>query len=274
MQKPFNAEELDLSFLFDASYPKSSITEVNNVATASTAMSGFTPDQTSSLQRMISTSIGEALEPLLRPRGDSMNARNPGPQSLPFNPSSTRISPSESGYEIQPSTADGSQDQLTSTGFIKPLAPKPVPAKRKANATDEAVIFVAKKNCPLGLVWKKNPSEPDLKGYSPESQVKNEAQPGTWLSEIKSSSTRDHASIFLSPAPSQSGMKPTSSQSKAVEESSADTRSMEGQQHLVDVDVEELRPSRENQVRVFRSISFLLSSKIGSRAISLKQESS
>ena len=272
MQKPFNAEGLDLSFLFDATYPDTSITEVNNVATASNPISGFTPEQTSSLQRMIAISIGEALEPLLRPLGEFLSAWNTGHQSLPLNPSSTHITPSESGYETQPSTSDVSYDRLSSTDSVKASALELVTAKRKANTLDEAVVLVAKKNCTFGLVEKESPSKPDLKGYSPEVHVKEEPSPGTLLSDTQSSSTEDHASIFLTPAPSQSDMRPAYSQGKAMEESSADTESMEGQQHLADTEVGELKLAREDQVRMFQSISSLFDSPMASHAIFLKQE--
>lgn len=270
MQKPFNAEGLDLSFLFDATYPDTSLTEVNDVATASNAMSGFTPEQTSSLQRMISIAIGEALEPLLRPLGDFLRAWNTGPQPPPLNTSSSQVTPSESGYETQPSTSDGSHDRLSSTDFVKSSASEPVPAKRKANTLDEAVVLVAKKSCTFGLVGKGSPSKPDLKEYSPEVHVKEEPTPGTLLSDTQSSSTEDHASMFLTPAPSQSYMRSASSQGKAMEESSADTGKMEGQQHLADTDVWQRRPARENQVRMFRSISFPIYSQLASHAIFTK----
>ena len=269
MQKPFNAEGLDLTFLFDATYPDLSITEVSDVAAASNAMPGFTPEQTSSLQQMISISISEALKPLLNPLGDFLNAWNTGPRSLPLNPSSTHSISSESGYETQPSTSDGSHDQLNSAEFVRPSAPEPVLAKRKASALDEAVISVAKKNCTFGLVGKQSLSEPDLKGYSPEVQVKKEPTPGE-LSEFQSSSTEDHASMFLSPAPD---MQPASSQGKAMEDSSAVTESIKGQQQqLANTDTGELSSSHENQVRIFRGISSPFASKMGSHAIFVKQE--
>ena len=249
MQKPFNAEGLDLTFLFDATYPDLSITGVSNVAAASNPMPGFTPEQTSSLQRMISISISEALKPLLKPLGDFLSAWNTGPQSLPLNPNSTHSIPSESGYETQPSTSDGSHDQLNSTDFVEPSAAEPVLAKRKANALDEAVISVAKKKCTVGLVGKESLSEPDLKGYRPEVQVKKEPTPGTLLSEFESSSTEDHASMFLSPAPD---VQPASSQGRVMENSSADTEGIEGQQQqLADADTGELSSSHKNQVRMF-----------------------
>lgn len=269
MQKPFNAEGLDLTFLFDATYPDPSITEVNNVGVASSAMPGFTPEQTSSLQQIISISICEALKPLLKPLGDFLSAWNTGPQSLPLNPRTHSIS-SESGYGTHPSTFDGCHDQLNSTDFVKPSVPDPVLAKRKANALDEATISVAKRNCTFGHVGKESPSEPDLKGYSLEVQVKKEPTPGTLLSEFQSSSTEDHASMFLSPAPD---MQPASSQGKAMEGSSADTESVEEkQQQLADTDAGELSSSCENQVRMFRCISFPFASKMGSHAIFVKQE--
>lgn len=47
------ADRSDLTFLFDSTYTGPSITEANNNAAASNAMPGFTPEQTSSLQRML-----------------------------------------------------------------------------------------------------------------------------------------------------------------------------------------------------------------------------
>lgn len=51
MQKPFNAEVLDLTFLFDSNYSERTITEANNSAATSIAMPGFTTEQSLSLQR-------------------------------------------------------------------------------------------------------------------------------------------------------------------------------------------------------------------------------
>ncbi|KAL9063819.1 MAG: hypothetical protein Q9161_009256 [Pseudevernia consocians] len=44
MQKPINTEGLDLTFLFDSTYPGLGITEASNMAAASNTMPGFTPD--------------------------------------------------------------------------------------------------------------------------------------------------------------------------------------------------------------------------------------
>lgn len=273
MQKPFNAEGLDLTFLFDAIYPDSSITKVNNVGAAPSAMSGFAPEQTTSLQQLISISISEALEPLLKPLGDFLSAWNTGSQSLPPKSSSTHSIPSEFGHGTQPSISDGSYGQLDSTDFVRSSAPKPVLAKRKANALDEAVASVAKKKCAFGVVGKKSLSTPDLEECSPEMQVKKEPTPGTLLSEFQSSSTEDHASMFLTPAHGQSERQPASSQGKATEDSSAGTESMEEQQHFAHTDAGELSSSREDQVRMFRCTSFLFASKMGSHAIFVKQGS-
>ena len=247
MQKPFNAEGLDLTFLFDATYPDPSISEVNNVAAAS-AMSGFTPEQTSSLQRMISTSIGEALEPLLESLGEFLSAWKKGPQSLSINASSTHGTSSELGFETQSSSLDGSHDQLSPNDFVNPSALEPrIPAKRKASAVDEAADFLVKKNCTFGLVGKETLSKPGVKGYSPEVQVKEEPTPETLLSEVQPSSTEDHASMFLSPAPTQSDMQTASSQGKAMEESSVKPESVEGQQHLANTDAEGLQSSDQSE---------------------------
>lgn len=74
MQKPFNAEGLDLTFLFDSNYPERTITEANNSAATSIAMPGFTTEQSLSLQRMLSIPVGEALEPVPRPLGGVLSA--------------------------------------------------------------------------------------------------------------------------------------------------------------------------------------------------------
>ena len=44
MQKPINTEELDLTFVFDSTYPDLGIIEASNMAAASNTMPGFTPE--------------------------------------------------------------------------------------------------------------------------------------------------------------------------------------------------------------------------------------
>lgn len=178
MLKPFNTEGLDMTFLSDSTYPDLGTTEASNMAAASNPMRGFTPEQTSSLQRMLSTSIGEALEPLLRPLSEFLSAWEKGPQSLSFNTSLTHSIFPDSSFEIQSSTADDSHNHLSPTELVKPSALESptspndsstknafqpnrahpsnesrinplavpassvdrVPAKRKATGLDEAVI--------------------------------------------------------------------------------------------------------------------------------------
>ena len=56
-----------LDLLFESSYPKPSVTEAGNMEFDLSAMPGFTPEQTMSLQRMLSVVISEALDPVLIP---------------------------------------------------------------------------------------------------------------------------------------------------------------------------------------------------------------
>lgn len=274
MQKPFNAEGLDLTFLFDSTYPDPSITEANDMAAAPTAMPGFTPEQASSLQRLLSASINEALQPLLRPLGEFLRAWEKGPQPLSFNTSSTYSTSPGLDVETHSLTPSASHHQLSSTGFVQPSAvesqaslnerdiknafqPKRehssnginvnlevgppssfdrVPTKRKATALDEAMNTAAKKNCTFGLVGNETFANPDVERCSTEVQVKEEPTPETALQSLRPSSTEEHASMFLSPAPTQSDTQPASSQDQAMEESSADTESIQWQSHPASTD--------------------------------------
>lgn len=67
MQKPFNAEGLDLTFLFDSNYSERTITEANNSAATSIAMPGFTTEQSLSLQRCFRSPSVKPLNQCLDP---------------------------------------------------------------------------------------------------------------------------------------------------------------------------------------------------------------
>ncbi len=280
MQKPFNAEGLNLTFLFDAAYPDLSITEANDTTAACNAIPGFTPEQTSSLQRILSTSIGEALEPLLRPLTEFLSAWEKGSQSLSSNTSLTYTVPPDSGFKGQLPTPDESQNHRNSIELVKssalespaspndcttknsihpngahyssgtrlnlstvpPLVADRVPAKRKVTALDEAVSPVAKKNCTFGLEEKENSPGPGRKvqRYSTEVQVKEE--PDTVLQDSQQYSTGEHSSMFLTPEPSHSDTLLMSSRGEVMAESSVDTESVERQTHSTSTGVGGLRP--------------------------------
>ena len=274
MQKPFNAEGLNLTFLLDAIYPDLSITEANDTTAACNAIPGFTPEQTSSLQRILSSSIGEALEPLLRPLSEFLSAWEKGPQFLSSHTSLTHTISPDSGFKGQLPSPDESQDHRNSIELVKsalesraspndcttknavqpnsahyssglqsnmstvpPLSVDRVPAKRKATALDEAVSPVAKKNCTFGLAEKENSPDRKVQRCSTEVQVKQE--PETVLQDSQQYPTEEHASMFLSPAPSHSDTLLMSSRGKAVAESSVDTESVET--HSTSTGVGELR---------------------------------
>ncbi len=274
MHKPFNAEGLNLTFLFDATYPDLSITEANDTTAACNAIPGFTPEQTSSLQLILSTSIGEALEPLLRPLSEFLSAWEKGPQSLSSNTSLTYTISPGSGFKGQLPTPDESQNHRNSTELVKssalespaspndcttknaihpnsahypsgikfdlstvpPLSVDRVPAKRKVTALDEAISPVAKKNYTFGLVEKENSPGRKVQRYSTEVQVKEE--PETALRDSQQYPTEEHASMFLSPVPSHSDTL-MSSRGPVMAESSVDT---ESQTHSTSTGVGGLRP--------------------------------
>ena len=249
MQKPFNAEGLDLTFLFDSSYLEPSIAEAGNMELDLNAMPGFTPEQTSSLQRMLSRVIGEALDPLLKPLGEFLSAWDKSSPSVSVNTSSNRTSSPSLGFDhaIDPATgtsfATGPSNMgdgvATSSSIstdiravetVRPSSGDRVPAKRKATALDEAVIPAAKKECRFGLVGKETTLDPISNGYSTEVQVKEEYTPETLLHTSHPSSTEeDDESLFLSTAPSQFDSQPASSHGQVMGEYSTDTKSVEEQ---------------------------------------------
>ena len=272
MQKPFNSEGLDLTFLFDSTYPNPSITEANNMAAASNAMPGFTPEQVSSLRQMLSTSIGEALEPLLSPLRNFLAAWERGPGSLPPNTSSTHSTIPDIDVGSQPSTSDiveplalepwtspngrstkstyqpncslSSNEVNVNSKAIQPPKLDRVPAKRKANAIDEAVISAAKKHLPLGLA--RQETSPEVNRSRTKLQATEEqVTPETFVQDLQPSIAEDPASLFLSPAPSQRETQPSSSRSQVKEESP--TENAEGKPYSVAASVVGLRSRDTNQ---------------------------
>ena len=220
MQKPFNAEGLDLTFLFDSVYLVPSVAEAGNMELDLNAMPGFTPEQTSSLQRMLSRVIGEALDPLLQPLGEFLSAWDKSSPKPSVNTSSNRNSSPSLVFDHATNLATGTKlatgpskmgDGVASSSSIstdiravevvRPSSGDRVSAKRKATALDKADIPAAKKECRFGLVVKETTLDPK----------------------------EDDESLFLSTAPCQFDSQPASSQGRVVGEYSADTKSVEEQ---------------------------------------------
>ena len=191
MQKPFNAEGLDLTFLFDSSCPEPSPIEVEIIVDPH-IMPGFTSEQTSSLQQM----FGKALTPLLGPLGrldqflktqSSICGLQSPVSEVPYDPFDSPHAFSQCIHESHITSDDltdhgNREDNRADTpvkikrdpGIVRALGVDMASAKRKANVLGETTARAAKKSLIMGKIEKD--LLPDLDVKTATMRVEAEAE--------------------------------------------------------------------------------------------------
>lgn len=171
MQKPFNAEGLDLTFLFDSSCPEPNPIEVE-ITVDPHIMPGFTSEQTSSLQQM----FGKALTPLLGPLGrlDQFFKTQSSIRGLRSSVSEVLFDPFDSPYALsqciheshitsddladhgnhEENRADTPVKIKRDLGIVRALGVDKASAKRKANVLGDPTVRAAKKSLIMGKIEK------------------------------------------------------------------------------------------------------------------------
>lgn len=171
--------------------------------------------------------ISEALDPLLKPLGEFLNAWNKSSPKKSVNISSDRNSSPSLGFDYVIDSATGTSfatgpsnmgdgvasnssiaTDIRAVEVVPPSRDDTVPAKREATALYKMVIPTAEKERTIGLVGKEITLDPISNGYSTE---------------------EDGEFLFLSTTLSPFGSLPASSQAQVVGEFSTDTKSFEEQ---------------------------------------------